>query len=455
MTKNKVLGEKMNAREFAVYALIDILEQQSYNNLTLKKFFNDNKDIKSQDRAFITELVNGTLRNIIFIDYIINSFSNTKTNKMKPLILNILRISVYQIKFMEKVPVSAICNEAVSFTKKKKFNGLSGFVNAVLRNIARNIDSIILPDEQKEPVKFLAIKYSYEQWVIEKFIQQLGYEKTKQICEANILSPKVSICVNTNKTTKDELKSILIKEGMNVEDGKISNNSLYITKTKNIAESNAFKKGLFHIMDESSMIAIEALAPKENDIIIDVCSAPGGKSFYCSYIMKNTGQIFSRDIHKHKIELMQDGVKRLNIKNIKLELKDATQFYKEDEQIADKVIIDAPCSGFGIVRKKPDIKYTKTENDIKELVSIQREILKSSCKYVKKGGILLYSTCTLFKEENIENVKWICENYGFELCKIEFNSSLKIEGMEKGYITILPNMFNTDGFFIAKLKRIN
>ena len=163
MTKNKVLGENMNAREVAVYALIDILEQQSYNNLTLKKFFNDNKDIKSQDRAFITELVNGTLRNIIFIDYIINSFSNTKTNKMKPLILNILRISVYQIKFMEKVPVSAICNEAVSFTKKKKFNGLSGFVNAVLRNIARNIDSIILPDEQKEPVKFLAIKYSYEQ----------------------------------------------------------------------------------------------------------------------------------------------------------------------------------------------------------------------------------------------------------------------------------------------------
>lgn len=437
----------MNAREIAVYALIDILEQQSYNNLTLKKIFNENKEINSQDRAFITELVNGTLRNIIFIDYIINSFSNTKTKKMKPLILNILRISVYQIKFMDKIPVSAVCNEAVNFTKKKKFNGLSGFVNGVLRNIARNIDNIALPDEEKEPIKFLATKYSYEQWVIEKWIKQFGYEKTKQICEANMLSPKVSICINTNKTTKQQLKDILTKEGMNVEDGKISKNSLYITKTKNIAESKAFKDGLFHIMDESSMLAIEILDPKENETIIDVCSAPGGKSFYCSYLMKNTGKIFSRDIHSHKIELMQDTIKRLNIENIKPELKDATKFYEQDEEIADKIIIDAPCSGFGIVRKKPDIKYTKTKDHIKQLVSIQRQILEASYKYVKKGGILLYSTCTLFEEENVENVKWFCENYDFELCKTE--------NMENGYITILPSMFNTDGFFIAKLKRKN
>lgn len=443
----------MNAREIAVYALIDILEQQLYNNLTLKKIFNENKEITVQDRAFITELVNGTLRNIIYIDYVINSFSNTKTKKMKPLILNILRISVYQIMFMDKIPVSAVCNEAVKFTKKKKFNGLSGFVNGVLRNIARNIDNIQLPDEQKEPIKFLATKFSYNEWTINKWIKQFGYDKTKNICEANILSPKVSICVNTNKIDKNTLKDMLTKEGMLVEDGAISNNSLYITKTKNIADSKAFKNGYFHIMDESSMLLVETLDPKENETIIDICSAPGGKSFYCSYLMKNKGQIFSRDIHPHKIELMQDTIKRLYIKNIKLELKDGTKFYEKDQEIADRLIIDAPCSGFGIVRKKPDIKYSKTEDDIKELVNIQREILKASYKYVKKGGILLYSTCTLFEEENIENVKWFCENYGFELCNI--NTSLNIENKEKGYITILPNMFNTDGFFIAKLKRVN
>ncbi len=442
----------MNAREIAVYALIDILEQQSYNNLTLKKALNENKNLIPQDRAFITELVNGTLRNIIFIDYIINIFSNVKTKKMKPLILNILRVSVYQINFMKKIPVSAVCNEAVKFTKKKKMNGLSSFVNGVLRNISRNIDSITLPDEENNPVEFLSIKYSYKSWVIEKFISQFGYEKTKEICIANTLAPKICICINTNKTTKQRLKDILEKEGMQVQDGKISKNSLYITKTKNIANSKAFKDGLFHIMDESSMLSIDILNPKENDTIIDVCSAPGGKSFYCSYAMNSTGKILSRDIHSHKIELMKDAIKRLGIKNIKLEQKDATIFYKENEQIADKLIIDAPCSGFGIVRKKPDIKYNKTSEDIKELVNIQRNILISSYKYVKKGGILLYSTCTLFKEENIDNINWFCKNYNFELCSIDY--PLNIDTLKNGYIDILPNMFDTDGFFIAKLKRI-
>ena len=440
----------MKAREIAVYALIDILEQQLYNNLTLKKIFNENKNITVEDRAFITELVNGTLRNIIYIDYIINSFSKTKTNKMKPLILNIIRISVYQIMFMEKVPVSAVCNEAVNFAKKKKFNGLSGFVNGVLRNIARNKDNIKLPDDK---IDFLATKYSYNKWVIEKWISQFGYEKTEEICKANILPPKVCICVNTNKIDKNTLKDMLTKEGMVVEDGLISKNSLYLTKTKNIADSNAFKKGYFHIMDESSMLLVETLAPCENETIIDICSAPGGKSFYCSYLMKNKGQIISRDIHSHKIELMQDTIKRLGIENIKLELKDGAMFYKEDEEIADRIIIDAPCSGFGIVKKKPDIKYTKTKEDIKELSNIQKEILKASYKYVKKGGTLVYSTCTLFDEENIENINWFCKNYGFKLVSI--NTGFNIENEEKGYITILPNMFNTDGFFIAKLERLS
>ena len=440
----------MKAREIAVYALIDILEQQLYNNLTLKKIFNENKNITVEDRAFITELVNGTLRNIIYIDYIINSFSKTKTNKMKPLILNIIRISVYQIMFMEKVPVSAVCNEAVNFAKKKKFNGLSGFVNGVLRNIARNKDNIKLPEDK---IDFLATKYSYNKWVIEKWISQFGYEKTEEICKANILAPKVCICVNTNKIDKNTLKDMLTKEGMLVEDGLISKNSLYLTKTKNIADSNAFKKGYFHIMDESSMFLVETLAPCENETIIDICSAPGGKSFYCSYLMKNKGQIISRDIHSHKIELMQDTIKRLGIENIKLELKDGAMFYKEDEEIADRLIIDAPCSGFGIVKKKPDIKYTKTKEDIKELSNIQKEILKASYKYVKKGGTLVYSTCTLFDEENIENINWFCKNYGFKLVSI--NTGFNIENEEKGYITILPNMFNTDGFFIAKLERLS
>lgn len=445
----------MNARELAVYTLINIIEQKSYNNLSLKKVFSENKEISSQDRAFITELVNGTLRNIIYIDYVINSFSKTKTKKMKPLILNILRISVYQLQFMDKIPSSATCNEAVNFVKKKKINGLAGFVNGVLRNIDRAGKDIVLPNEKENPVEFLSIKYSYQEWIIKKMLMQMTYDEVKAMCESNSIPPRVSICVNTIKTSREQLKDILEKEGMIVECGKITENSLYIGKTGNIADSDAFKKGLFHIMDESSMCAIDTLEPSENDIIIDLCASPAGKTFYSSYLTNANAEIIARDIHPHKIELMEVSKSRLGLYNVVTQLKDATIFYEEDEETADKLIVDAPCSGFGIVRKKPDIKYNKQEDDIKELVNLQREILKNSYRYLKKGGILLYSTCTIFDEENIENVLWFCENYNFELVSINSENIKNIDSKsaEKGYLNIYPNMFNTDGFFIAKLRR--
>ena len=443
----------MNSRELSVYALIDIFNFGSYNNLTLKKLFAENKQLSFEEKAFITELVNGTLRNIIYIDYIINNFSKTKTSKMKPIILNILRISVYQLMFMNKIPVSAICNEAVKLAKKKKFDGLSGFVNAVLRNISRNKDNIKLPSEEKEPIKFLSIKYSYPEWIIKTWLLEMDYEIVKEICQANNLSPKISICVNTNKTNKQELKDIFLKEGIEFQDGHISENSLYIFKTKDISESEAFKKGYFHIMDESSMLAVECLAPKKGQTIFDVCSAPGGKSFYLAYLMQNKGQIFSRDIHSHKIELIENNKKRLGLNIINTQQLDASIFRPEDENKADAIILDVPCSGLGILRKKPDIKYNKSIEDIDSLVLIQRNILKACAKYVKKGGTMLYCTCTISKKENLENIQWFLENFDFELAPISLKNNLNIETSENGYIQILPNMFQTDGFFIAKLKR--
>ncbi len=316
----------MNTREIAIFAIANILQEKAYNNITLKKIFFENKNLSSEEKAFITELVNGTIRNIIYIDYIINSFSSTKTKKMKPLILNILRISVYQIIFMEKVPDSAACNEAVNIAKKKKFNGLAGFINGILRNIARNKNNIDLPSKEKEPIKYLAIKYSYPEWIIENWIFEMGFETTEEICKANILPPKICICINKNKITKDKLKEIFKKENIEFEDGKLSENSLYIFKTKDISESVAFKNGYFHIMDESSMLSVEALEPKKGQTIIDVCAAPGGKSFYCAYLMENEGEIFSRDIHSHKIELLEEAKKRLGINIIKTEKLDATIF---------------------------------------------------------------------------------------------------------------------------------
>ncbi|MFI3230300.1 MAG: 16S rRNA (cytosine(967)-C(5))-methyltransferase RsmB [bacterium] len=477
---------KINSREMAVYALIDIQEQKLYNNLTLKKLFSDNKELlTSQDKAFITELVNGTLRNIVLIDFIINAYSKTKTtsSKMKPLILNILRISVYQIKFMPKIPHSAVCNEAVNFAKKKKFNGLAGFVNGVLRAIIRNVDDLllILPDSKEKPVEYLSIRYSYSEWIIKRLLEEFGFEEVEKMCEANAVSPRVSICVNIGKISVKELKEVLIKEGMTVSDGEISENALYIGKTKNIAQRESFKRGYYHVMDESSMLAVEVLDGIDREVdknknkkIIDLCASPGGKSFYSSYLNNNNNniEISSRDIHEHKITLMENAIRRLGIKNIELELKDATTCYEEDIETADKILIDAPCSGIGIVKKKPDIKLNKTEADVLELVEIQRKILENSGRYVKKGGTLVYSTCTLFKEENLENINWFCANYGFELepikeesmseyflnaikNKLDENSYKKLlENMGIGYLSIYPNLFNTDGFFIANLKKI-
>lgn len=445
----------MNERETAVYALNDILSEKAYNNIVLRRTFNKNASLSVVERAFITELVNGTLRNLILIDYVINSFSKTKTAKMKPLILNILRTGVYQIMFMKKVPVSAACNEAVKLAKKKGFSTLSGFVNGVLRNIARNIDNIKYPDENKEPVKYISVKYSYPEWIIEYWKKSYSYEEIKAMCISNNLQPKVSACVNTVKASKEELKKSLAEDNVSFSDGKIQDDVIYLTKTNNIAETKAYKEGLFHIMDESSMLAVKILNPKPNDTLIDVCAAPGGKSFYSAYLMKNKGSIKSRDIYEHKIQLINDGAKRLGLDIINAELKSAEEHYEEDTDKADCLLIDAPCSGLGLLRKKPDIKYSKTMEDIDELVKIQRNILESCYNYVKIGGALVYSTCTVSEKENLENVKWFCDKFNFELENISgfLNENVNIETAKKGYIQILPNMFDTDGFFIARLIR--
>ena len=445
----------MNEREIALYALIDILSEKAYNNIVLRKTLNKNNQLSKVQRGFITELVNGTLRSLIELDYIINQYSNTPAKKMKPIILNNLRMAVYQIMYMDRVPDSAACNEAVLLAKKKGFKNLSGFVNGVLRNIARNRDNIKYPDEEKSPVEYLAVKYSYPNWIIEYWLEELDYKTVKDMCIVNNKAPKVGACINTIKTDKEELKKTFAEDNVAVTNGYIGDNTLYISNTRDLAETTAYKKGLFHIMDESSMVAVKVLNPKSGDKVIDVCAAPGGKSFYCAYIMDNKGKIISRDVYEHKLELMKDGIKRLGIDIIETQIADAAVYNKDDSKTADCVIVDAPCSGLGLVRKKPDIKYNKTMEDIEALAEIQREILKASQDYVKIGGTLVYSTCTVSKKENLDNVKWFCDNYSFVLEDItEYLPGNVLSGTaEEGYIQILPSSYDTDGFFIARFKR--
>ena len=443
----------MNEREIALYILMDIFKDGGYNNIALRKALNAHPEMTNVQKAFVTEIVNGTLRNLIRIDYIINQFSKTPVKKMKPFIRTNMRMGIYQLIFMDKIPQSAVCNEAVKLAKKHKFASLSGFVNGILRNVARNIDNISYPNKEKEPVKYLSVTYSCPEWIIEYWLKSYDFETVNKICIANNKAPSISLCVNTLKNTKEELANTLKDEGVEIDMDTLLQNSLYVRKTSNIGELESYKKGLFHIMDESSMLATRILNPDENSVVIDVCSAPGGKTFATAEIMKNTGKVISRDIYEHKAELIKEGADRLGLTNVEVQVRDALED-KEDIG-ADFVFVDAPCSGLGLVRKKPDIKNNKTMADVEELASLQRKILAVASKKVKKDGILVYSTCTVSEKENIENVRWFVDNFDFE--PVDFSELLpekvKYETAKKGYIEILPSDYGTDGFFISKFRR--
>ena len=445
----------MNERELALYVLIDVLSEKAYNNLALNLCLNKNKNLSKVQRAFITQLVNGTLRNLIYIDYVIESYSSTPIRKMKPVILNTLRISVFQLVFMEKVPASAVVNEAVNLVKKKGFKSLSGFINGVLRNIDRNKNNIKLPDKNKETVRFLSIKYSYPEWILNYWLEEMTIEELEKMLIECMKTPEISVCVNTLKTDKQSLKAILAADNVSLGEGRFLKDCLRISKSGNFSATEAFNDGLFFVMDESAMLSVILLNPSEGSRVIDCCAAPGGKSFYSAIRMNNKGSISARDMYEHKIELLNEGKERLGASIVEPLLLDATENVAKDEQSCDYLIVDAPCSGLGLVKKKPDIKYSKEIEDIESLAQLQRDILSVNQSYVKKGGVLVYSTCTVSKKENIDNVKWFVENYPFELEDISDLLPEKIEcsTAKEGYIQILPSDYGTDGFFIAKLRR--
>jgi 16S rRNA (cytosine967-C5)-methyltransferase len=354
--------------------------------------------------------------------------------------------------YTDKIPDSAACNEAVKLAKKHGFTSLSGFVNGVLRAIAKNKDSIQYLDESKNPVQYLSVRYSYSEEIIRYWLETLAYSDVKALCEAGGNAPAVSLAVNTVKTTAVELKTMLENAGMTVSGGNLNPNSLIVKKTNDISSIKAYTDGLFHIMDESSALAVRVLNPAQNSAVLDVCAAPGGKSLAAAYIMQNMGSIVSRDLYPHKTELIQNAANRTGIDIITVQTANALD--NEDIEKYDYVIVDAPCSGLGLVRKKPDIKYNKTRADISELARIQRDILTATQKSVKKGGYLLYSTCTVSVEENEKNAKWFADNFDFE--PIDISEYLPDEYKEQGkngMVQILTGQYNSDGFFISKFRK--
>ena len=447
MTKN--VSCNVNSRN-VVLTMLEKTENGEKSHIVLKNTLDGYQNIDKQTRAFITRLFQGTLERQIELDYIINSYSKTPVEKMKPVIRNILRLSVYQLKYMKSVPVSAVCNEAVKLAAKRKFSGLKGFVNGVLRNIARNIEDIKYPVNEG---KNLSVKYSMPEWIINLWTQEYGINKTKEMLASIYSDRRTTVRVNTGRTTVEEVIRSLENSGVKVEKSPLYDKALLIWDYDNLNSLEAFSKGMITVQDLSSMMAGLSANPKKGDYIIDVCAAPGGKTMHMADIMEQTGMVDSRDLTPYKISLINENISRMGYKNIKTTVMDAKVLDEKSIEAADVVMADLPCSGLGVMGKKNDIKYNVSLAQIKELVKLQRQILQVSCKYLKKGGTLVFSTCTVNKYENDENVRWITEN--LPLTPVSLAGILpKQLGGDKGYVQIYPGEYGMDGFFVSAFKKI-
>lgn len=436
---------KVNTRAVVLDILVDVLEKGRMSHIAIREKLKDYNDISKQEKSFITRMSEGTIEKCIELDYIINQFSKIKVNKMKPVIRNILRLSVYQIRYMDSVPDSAVCNEAVKLSVKKGYSGLKGFVNGVLRSIIREPERCVCSDDN------YSVKYSMPQWIIDMWTEQYGSKKTEDILKASERESRLCIRRNISKSTHNAFIKMLDSENVSYECSDISEDIFYLRNIENLKNMDTFNKGLFQVQDMSSVMSGLAAAPKEGDICVDVCAAPGGKTIHLADMLKGTGCVYSRDISDEKVHLISENLERTGFSNVKVKVWDAT---KDDVSLhgkADILMADLPCSGLGVMSKKSDIKYKASPDGIKELVNLQREILSVVSDYVKTGGTLIYSTCTVNKQENDENVKWILDNLPFEAVSLKerLPKNLDYKTLKDGYVQIFPGEYGMDGFFVA------
>ena len=446
---------EVSPREVALKVLYDIEKNDAYVNLSLKKKLNKTV-LAKEDKALVTELVYGIIQHKTKIDYCIRLFSKIRLKKITTWIINILRLGVYQLLYLDRIPDSAACNESVKLAKKHGHAGSVKFVNGVLRSVARNKENITFPDEKKEPLLFLSTYYSHPGWLVQKWIEQYGYTFTKSLCEANNTPPPFTIRTNTLKTTPKKLMHILTEEGIYAAPTNNLSEAILLKKTGNIETVTAYRQGLFQVQDESSMLVSRVVDAQPGECVMDVCSAPGGKATHLAQLMNNQGKIIAWDIHAHKIDLIKKNAQRLGINIIETHVQDAAIYQKQWRGKVDRVLVDAPCSGLGIIRRKPDIKWNKQQEHLAEIIKIQIDILENVSKYVKVGGVLVYSTCTILSQENIEVVQaFLKKNPMFELEDIsEFVAGWgEKETVSKGYLQLLPHIDGTDGFFISRMKR--
>ena len=446
------MGRQVNEREIVLAVLMEITENGAYSHKILGEVLSKYQYLEKKERAFITRVTEGTLEHLIEIDYILDQFSKVKVKKMKPVIRNILRSGVYQLKYMDSVPDHAVCSEAVKLAVRKGFSGLKGYVNGVLRSVARGLDTLDYP---QEGIEALSIQYSIPTWILRLWEKSYGEEVTRTMAADFLKERPVTIRCCQNKVTPEQLKKELEQEGVTVQEHPYLPYAFFISGYDYLRALTSFREGLFQVQDVSSMLVAEIADPQKGDYVIDMCAAPGGKSLHVADKMGDYGTVDARDISQYKVDMIEENIHRTDCINVQAHVMDATVFDVDSELKADVVLADVPCSGYGVIGKKPEIKYRVTAQKQEEIVILQRTILDNAAEYVKPGGVLVFSTCTIAKEENEENMLWFMNNHPFKLESIDpyLPEELHSETTALGYLQLLPGVHKTDGFFIAKFRR--
>lgn len=450
------MGAQINTRNIILDILIEINEKGAYSDKVLGAALGKYQYLSHADRAFISRVVMGSVERRLTLDYIADSFSKVPVLKMKPVIRNILRMSIYQLVYMEGVEDFAACSEAVKLAAKRGFASLKGFVNGVLRSIARQKDDLPMPDKSNIRLYF-SVKYSTPEWIVDKWITSYGEENTEKILAAQYEERPLTIRCNSARISPKELAKRLRPRGVKVRESMYLPEALAIENYDYLDKIAEFREGLFSVQDLSSMLVGRVSAPRQGDFVLDVCAAPGGKSLHIAEILDGSGQVEARDLTQAKVSLIEENIERLKLGNIKTSISDAT--VRDGALIgkADIVLADLPCSGLGIIGRKPDIKYNASKEGCDSLAALQREILSVVSEYVKPGGVLIYSTCTLNPQENTGNARWFAESFDFEPEPFEEYVPKEIcpDTASRGYAELLPGVTGQgfDGFFIAKFRR--
>ena len=445
----------VNTRELVLDILLAMEKGEGFSHKLLKGTLDKYDYLDRKDKAFIKRMVEGTLERQMYLDFIINAYSNTPIHKMKPLIRCLMRMSTYQLLFMQ-VPDRAVCNEAVKLAAKRKFVNLKGFVNGVLRKIATSKEALPIPSRE-DMVSFLSITYSMPKWLVEKWMTELGAEVTEGVLKSLLeISP---VTIRIKESISEEDKNILLaqmrEQGIEVEAHPYLSYAYTLSHLEGMHQVPGFLQGLVAVQDVSSMLAVEVAGIEPGNFILDVCAAPGGKSMLAAEKTGPEGMVIARDISDMKVSFIEENAGRMCLDQVQVQVQDATVLDQSMIEKADVVIADLPCSGLGIIAKKRDIKYNVTPESLKELAMLQRQMLDVVSQYVKPGGILIYSTCTVNPMENEENRDYILKELPFEAVSLDayLPDELKSETTKQGYLQLIPSVHQTDGFFISKYQK--